>query len=142
MAPFRKIVVATDFGPSSRRAVDAGVGIAAKYDAELIIVHAVEPFVPPYPVALMPDRTLEGAAVAELGREAARVLDALPSVKTELLHGGAADQVTTFAERHAADLVVVGTHGRRGPSRWFLGSVAEKIVRASRVPVLIVRGES
>lgn len=57
------------------------------------------------------------------------------------LEGRAAGVVTKFAEDNGADLLVIGTHGRRGPSRWLLGSVAEKIVRASQVPVLTVRGE-
>jgi nucleotide-binding universal stress UspA family protein len=142
MRAFQKIVVATDFGPSSRRAIDAAMSIAERYRAELVMVHAVEPFIPPYPIALMPEQgTFRSAAQAELETEAERVRAVLPGARQELLTGAAADAVTRYAEESAADLIVIGTHGRRGPSRWLLGSVAEKIVRASRVPVLTVRGE-
>ena len=124
----RKVIVATDFGSSSRRALQLATNVAQTYGAELVLVHAVEPFTPPYPVALMPGQgTLEDAARAALADEAARVTDAIPAVRREVLSGGpAAMTVTDFAEREAADLLVVGTHGRRGPSRWLLGSVAEK----------------
>lgn len=141
MKVFRKVIVATDFGASSRCALDLAVDIAETYGAELVLVHAVEPFTPPYPVALLPGLgTLEDAARAALADEAARVTEAIPNARHEVLSGAAATTVTDFAEREGADLLVVGTHGRRGPSRWLLGSVAEKIVRASRIPVLTVRG--
>lgn len=142
MKGFRKIILATDFGPSSHRALDVAVDLAQQYGAELILVHAVEPLIPPYPIALMPEPgTFEGAARAALEAEAARVTAILPAERHEVLIGAAATAITDFAEREAADLVVIGTHGRRGPSRWLVGSVAEKIVRASRIPVLTVRGE-
>lgn len=142
MKAFQKVAVATDFGASSRRAVDYAVGIAEKYGANLVIVHAVEPFIPPYPIALMPEPgTFKGVAEAELQKEAERVRLSYPRVTTDLLVGSAADRVTKFVSDQAIDLLVVGTHGRRGPSRWLLGSVAEELVRTSRVPVLTVRSE-
>src|SRR5438094_306800 len=48
MVTFRKIAVASDFGPSSKHAVDVALDLAAKYDAELTVVHVVEPYVSPY----------------------------------------------------------------------------------------------
>jgi nucleotide-binding universal stress UspA family protein len=141
MNPFRKIVVATDFSAASRRAVDLAAAVATDYGAELTIVHAVEPFIPPYPIALVPDPgTFKGAAEKELRAETARVAAMAPQVEAELLIGAAAPEVLKFAEQRKADLMVIGTHGRRGVSRWLLGSVAERIVRESHVPVLTVRG--
>ncbi len=142
MKPFQKIIVATDFEPPSRRALDAAVDIARRYGAELVLVHAVEPFIPPYPIALMPEPgTFMAAAATQLEGEATRVREVAPRVTSQVLAGRAADAVTQFAEESGADLLVIGTHGRRGPSRWLLGSVAERIVRFAKLPVLTVRGE-
>jgi nucleotide-binding universal stress UspA family protein len=58
----------------------------------------------------------------------------------EVAAGPVADVVVREAGRQRADLVVIGTHGRRGVRRLVLGSDAEQVVRASRVPVLLVRG--
>ena len=64
------------------------------------------------------------------------------SVKTEVITCGitknAADCILDYAKDHKSDLIVMSTHGRRGLSRWAFGSVAEKVVRASPVPVLTV----
>ena len=57
----------------------------------------------------------------------------------EVLMGNAADSLVEFAEAGNIDLIVIATHGRSGVSRWVRGSVAERILRASRVPVLMVR---
>ena len=51
-----------------------------------------------------------------------------------------ADVILDAAQAWPADLIVIGTHGRRGPSRWFLGSDAEDVLRGATVPVLLVRG--
>ncbi|HLB16507.1 MAG TPA: universal stress protein [Burkholderiales bacterium] len=51
-----------------------------------------------------------------------------------------ADAIVEDAERWSADLIVIGTHGRRGLSKLFLGSVAEGVVRISSIPVLLIRG--
>ena len=55
-----------------------------------------------------------------------------------LLTGRPADEILAYAEKHDADLIIMSTHGRSGVSRWFLGSVAERVVRHSPVPVLLV----
>lgn len=140
MKTIRKIVVATDLGPASDRALDMAVGLAKRDDAEVIVVHVVEPFTLPYPIALMPDPvTLEGAASRAVEEEVRRFRERLRSIRGKTLIGDPASAVMAFCEQEAPDLLVIGTHGRRGPSRWLLGSVAEKVVRASRVPVLTVR---
>jgi nucleotide-binding universal stress UspA family protein len=139
---FRRIAVATDFGAASRRAVEVAVEMAERFGAELFVVHAVEPFVPPYPIALMPDLgTIDTAARRELDAAIARVREKVPGAKDELLRGGAVEQICAFVTERVIDLLVVGTHGRRGASRWLIGSVAEKLVRRAGVPVLTVGGE-
>jgi len=74
-----------------------------------------------------------------LGRIAERLEDKGIRVRMEVLLGNPAEQIATFAERNAADVIVMSSHGRSGPSRWAYGSVADKIFRASCTPILMVR---
>jgi nucleotide-binding universal stress UspA family protein len=84
---------------------------------------------------------------AELKKEAdvfaddalARAREQNVAAKKAVVEGNAGAALLHFAEEHHADLVVVGSHGRRGVKRFFLGSVAESVVRAALVPVLVVR---
>lgn len=138
--PFRKVVVATDFGVQSARAAALAADLASRSAAQLTLVHVVEPVVVPYPIVV------DAAAPAVLEREAQRALDAelarvrrlVPDAESVVLGGTPADEVMLLASRTGADLIVTGTHGRRPFERWMLGSVAEKMVRTSRIPVLVV----
>ncbi len=60
-------------------------------------------------------------------------------VRTDVLLGKPAEEIVSFAEHNAVDIVVMSSHGRSGPSRWAYGSVAEKVLKASCIPVLMVR---
>jgi nucleotide-binding universal stress UspA family protein len=59
--------------------------------------------------------------------------------QTEVLSGKVADSLADYVEANAVDLILIATHGRSGVSRWVRGSIADRILRASRVPVLMVR---
>lgn len=74
-----------------------------------------------------------------LGRIAKRLEAKDIKVRREVLLGNPAEQITNFAEGNAADLIVMSSHGRSGPSRWAYGSVADKVFRASCIPILLVR---
>lgn len=60
-------------------------------------------------------------------------------VKTEVIKGRAAESIADYAKNNQIDLIIIATHGRSGVSRWVWGSVADKILRASSIPVLVVR---
>ncbi len=60
-------------------------------------------------------------------------------VKSEVLIGKPAERITKYAEDNKIDLIIMASHGRSGPSRWAMGSVTDKVFRASCVPVLMVR---
>ena len=80
---------------------------------------------------------LEGEDIVE---EAAKTLDTLGnSYETDIVQGNPAPTVVEYAERYDQDLIVIATHGREGLSRYLIGSVSEKVVRLSSVPVLTVR---
>jgi nucleotide-binding universal stress UspA family protein len=143
MYPFRKILVAVDFEPASSGALDLGSGLALEYEAELVIAHSVELLIPSYPMALMPEvNDIERAAKEGLDHIVERVQAVWPRVSGALLWGSAAEQVIRYADDEHVDLLIVGTHRRKGPSRWLLGSVAEQVTRAAHVPVLTVHSDA
>jgi nucleotide-binding universal stress UspA family protein len=63
-------------------------------------------------------------------------------VSTLLRMGAVADTILQTAEELQADAIAMSTHGRTGPARWLLGSVAERVVRSSKIPVLLIRAEA
>ncbi len=60
------------------------------------------------------------------------------NVFTVFAKGKPADEILSYAEKNAVDLIIISTHGRSGVARWFFGSVAEKVIRHSKVPVLVI----
>jgi len=69
-----------------------------------------------------------------------RLKEAGIKVESEVLYGGrVVDEIVDYVEKNEVDLVVIATHGRSGVSRWVWGSVADRILRSVRVPVLMVR---
>ncbi|MFH1640065.1 MAG: universal stress protein [Chloroflexota bacterium] len=60
------------------------------------------------------------------------------TAKGVLLEGYVADQIMDYAQKNGVDLIIMSTHGRSGPARWAMGSVADRVMRHSTVPVLVV----
>jgi len=79
------------------------------------------------------------AAKEYLSRLLARVKYGGANVQSEILVGRPADRISEYAEKNGIDLIVMATHGRSGVSRWVWGSAADRILRSSCVPVLMVR---
>jgi nucleotide-binding universal stress UspA family protein len=143
MARFHRILVPIDFEDSSSEALDVGVELALAFDAKLILLHAWE--VPTFAYAggyTAPDlwAVIEDAATAQLATTLALVRKRVPSAESLLANGAPAPETIAAIDQTSADLVIMGTHGRRGVTRMFLGSVAENVVRNSPVPVLTIRG--
>ena len=82
---------------------------------------------------------MEQQAEKYLERLAKRLANKGMNVSTKVLLGNPAEEITHFASDEGADLIVIATHGRSGPSRWAMGSIADKVSRASPIPVLLVR---
>lgn len=81
----------------------------------------------------------EKQAQRYLDRIARELTDKGIRVETQVLMGKPPEEIASFTERHDADLIIIASHGRSGPNKWAFGSVAEKILKASPVPVFIVR---
>lgn len=145
MLSFKKILVPVDFGESSKQALEVAIGLARQFDAELTLVHTWE--IPVYGYGAMEFSAMDmltpiqAAATEQLAALVAEVKRQLPEVKSVLARGVAWREVLSTIEQTKPDLVVMGTHGRRGVGRAILGSVAEKIVRMSPIPVLTVRSK-
>jgi nucleotide-binding universal stress UspA family protein len=139
MAAFKNILVATDFGEAARHAGDVASELATKFGAKLTVMHVWTVPTPAYAesIALPLDR-IQKAADEAMESEAKRLRAAFGELRTIVVPGVAWRAIVEAAQEHGFDLIVIGTHGRRGVPRLFLGSVAEKVVRASPVPVLTV----
>lgn len=141
MFVFKHVLVATDFSEASSFALELATSMARQSGAALTVVHACE--VPIYPEAIPPADLLTPITAAA-GRRLDGVVDGLrdrvPGAVPLLRVGAPWEEILAAAAEVGADLVVVGTHGRRGIAHAVLGSVAERVVRLSPVPVLTVRG--
>jgi len=135
---FNRILCPLDFAEGSLKALELAIRLAAQNKAELYLLHVC-------PVVVIP----LGGQVTEpvMAEQAARqrleeiAISDLAGIRYELLitTGYAAEKVISVQAGLAADLIVMGTHGREGLRRLFLGSVAERIVREASCPVLTTR---
>lgn len=138
------ILVPVDFSEFSEHALDYAVALAAKLEAKVHLLHAVE-----IPVLGVPEVVTAWAAVTmdSVINEHQNALDKLADPRRKLARigevmlrtGDARDLIIHACEEVNADLIVMDTHGRRGLRRTFLGSVAESVVRSAPCPVLTIR---
>ena len=138
----KTILVATDFSESAEYSLDYAVALAGKLDAKIHLLNAIgipSLGVPELGVALTSTLidSMVKASQTELDKLAARRPQA--QIETMLRTGDARDVIVHAAEEVRADLIVMGTHGRRGVSRALLGSIAEGVVRTAPCPVLTIR---
>ena len=147
---YKKILVAVDGSHTSELALQEAMQLSKDMQAQLRIVHAVE-LATLYWGAEYGNSAEVWAAMAESGR---KILDKAASaaaatgmkaetklLKIDTLGQRIPEAVAADADAWPADLIVIGTHGRRGLSHVFLGSVAEGVVRVATKPVLLVRGK-
>ncbi|ELY80455.1 universal stress protein [Natrinema gari] len=136
---FDTVVVATDGSDSVKRAVDIALDLADRFDAEvhaLSVIDASEVDASPQQLRDELRTALETTADAALTTVEER---ADRDVMTAVREGRPAVEICDYAREVDADVVATGTRGRHGENRLLLGSVAERIVRTSPVPVLTVR---
>jgi len=144
---YSKILVPIDGSETSMLGVNEAIKIAKSLGSKITLFHVVDEFVLDYSygaglygTSLM-DSLREGGKTVL--KEAADVVHGqgvpVESVLLESIGGPASDLIVTQAKECGADLIVMGTHGRRGLRRFAMGSDAEGVVRESPVPVLLVR---
>jgi universal stress protein A len=148
VAPVTKILVPTDFSETADAALEYAKVLAGQLGASLHLMHvfsdpyAAAVYVPevyaPVPAAL-PERALDDARQCLLARLTADEEERFSGTRA-IVSGLTAPQIVRYASEQAMDLIVMGTHGRRGVAHLLLGSVAEHVVRTAACPVLTVRG--
>jgi len=145
---YRKIVLAVDGSDASKRALDEVLDIAALAQGRLHAVYIVSPWcVSPYagyydPEALRKVLREDGQITLEAVRQAMAERGVAGDTEIDEIQSPADDIPSClhrFVQRHGAELVVMGTHGRRGVGRAVLGSVAEQFLRMATCPVILVR---
>jgi nucleotide-binding universal stress UspA family protein len=142
---YRNIVIATDGSENSQRAVSYGIEIAKLSGATVHALYVVDTT----SFSSIPMDAGWEAMYEALRKEGEKAINEVKKrgevsgveVREVLLEGHPSNEITDFAENNNADLIVVGTLGKTGLDRFLMGSVAEKVVRGSKVPVLVVRSE-
>jgi nucleotide-binding universal stress UspA family protein len=145
-AAVRQILVPTDFSANSDEALEYGVMLAERVGATLQLLHVLDdPFVAEglAAEAYIAEAPAMRTAMLQNARErlAHRTAPSRPGVTIagEVLFGHGAKTIAEYAEARGIDLIVMGTHGRTGVAHLLIGSVAERLVRSARCPVLTVR---
>ena len=146
MKRIKHIVVGTDFSAVADKAVDFAMDMAAQVGAQVSLVHAYELPMYSFPDSVMvssPEaaQKITSDALAHLDAAIDKRKDLGISIKSVLRMGPPWEELNGVAVEGNADIIVVGTHGRRGFSRVMLGSVAERMVRTAVRPVVVVRDD-
>lgn len=144
MQKIKKIICALDLSQHSSLVADYASTIAKAFDAEVIAVYAA-PALTQYVGFHVPHSSIENF-VGEIVAGAEKtmedfVAENFQGIKAtgKVVNGYAAEEILSLVEKEGADLIVMGTHGRKGIDRILFGSVAEKIVKSSPIPVMTIR---
>lgn len=137
----RKIVAATDFSEASLIAVETAFNLTLESDATLYLLHIME-----FPMVTDPVIGVVPPPADELyGEQMQRLKELIPEnvkdlkIETAVLQGSAAKEIADFARKKEADMIIVGTHGRKGLTRMLMGSTAESLLRQAPCQVLVVK---
>lgn len=144
MHDIKKILIATDGSEQTRPAIERGVHLAKLLGAKVTALYVVEPI----PLTnIPPDTSVVFSVHASLEDEGKKAVEEVKKLGDELgvevttvvAEGSPEKKIIELAAEH--DLIVIGTLGRSGFSKLFMGSVAERVTRYAPVPVLVVRGK-
>jgi nucleotide-binding universal stress UspA family protein len=148
---FKKILVPVDGSDTSEAGLKTAMGMARDSGGMLFILHVIDEHVllqtADYMGGSYYEETIDSLKEAGrrvLAKACAKVEKAgvpYKAISVETVEGGVASLILAQARKSKADVIVMGTHGRRGLSRMVMGSDAEGVVREANVPVLLVRGK-
>jgi nucleotide-binding universal stress UspA family protein len=138
---YSEILVPTDGSPASDAAIDHAIELADRYGARLHALYVVDgaAYSSLEAGAEVVVEALESEGEEATRRVADAAADAGVECVTSVTSGTAYRSIHDYVDEHGIDVVVMGTHGRKGIDRYLLGSVTERVVRTSDVPVLTVR---
>ena len=141
----KKILFPTDFSGGSANALPYAADMAKHYGAKLYLLHVIQDiaeatgwYVPHVSLDEL-YRDIEKNAAKEMDRYGVEELRGIKDIERIVVKGRPYDEILKFARENKADLIVIGTHGRKGLDRVIFGSTAEKVVRDAPCPVLSVR---
>ena len=144
MLAIKRILCPIDFFPASIAAVSYAARLAAQYGASVDVLHVISPGFqtpPEYAVDIAElIKTLRQTSDREMKKIEVRIRRAGAVAKSRLRLGNVCDAIEQEIDNIRPDLMVLGTHGRRGVKRWLLGSTTEKLLRRTKVPLLTVSG--
>jgi nucleotide-binding universal stress UspA family protein len=144
MKDFKKILFPVDLSPASIKVVPYVLNMAAKHGARVHLLFVARVFdyftsmyVPHPSVSQFEKEVIEGAEkrLYEFAEEHFKGVD---GVKVKVAAGDPSDEILSYIGAMGIDLVIMGTHGRRGLDKIMFGSVAERVVKSSPVPVMVV----
>lgn len=146
MLPLKKILCPIDFSEHSVTALKSGIELAEKFDAELHLVNVVSPFpvlpASPHPVGFdiqNYEQELIENSEESLQELAKKHVPEKAVITLEILRGDASTKIIDYAEENDMDLIVLSTHGTGALKHFLFGSVAEKVIRHSKKPVLTIK---
>lgn len=136
----KTILVPVDFEGASKRALEAARWLAKALDADLVLLHTHDR--PSFDHPELPGETvarIEALVEQTAQKSLADLAEEVDAQGTLFRHGDPAARILEAAAEVKPAMIVMGTHGRRGLNRFFMGSVAAHVVREARVPVVTVR---
>ena len=140
-----RILCPVDFSEFSTKAYDYAYSLARHYGAKLWLQHVVAPIGGSYPLYVVPDTfaAIDWNMTADAEKRLKEIVErrVTNGCRAEfVVHTGAIPEaILSFAESQHIDMIVMGTHGRRGWDRLVTGSVTERVLRKARCPVLVIR---
>jgi len=147
MSRFRRIFHPSDFSRASGAAFAKAVALAKRDHAPLVLAHVLAPQVPIAGEGYISPQVYEDLeksarryAQKQLGRLVGKARRSGVRAAAMVLTGIPAAAIVRAARSRRADVIVIGTHGRTGLAKFFLGSVASRVIATARCPVLTVRG--
>lgn len=136
----KRILTAVDFSETSDKAFDYALSLARVFEAEVLALHVLEEPILYAPTTAQPyrdafERTMQGKLDEVVNRHSSEGVRVTPM----MIPGAPFLEIIQLAEKENCDLIVLGTHGHGPIQNMLLGSVAEKVVRKARRPVLVIR---
>ena len=142
---YKRILIPLDGSALAEQALPHAVSQARRFQAELILLRVVEPFAHARGMSLSVLKKMKQQAHAWAGEYLESLVADIEEqgvlVQKVTIYGRPHTVIAEFAESEEVDLIVMSTRGQSGLSRWLMGSVADRVVRGAKIPVLLVRAE-